>query len=136
MFHDYDLSEFLTRYDLNYNTVGWTIFFFVGFIACMLHTQKTYLRWKTVRETEDQRTLDAASWWFLRQDIGGDLQGFFMFLGGFLAFIRTETQWVVICLVIGAFFFMMNKLWNLYDDKLITDAIRDYLKEKHEQLNR
>lgn len=115
----------------NWNSVWWSFFFFVGLLACMIHTFRTYKRWRNVRNTASERhALEAAAWWFFRQDIGNDFLGLFMCAGGVNAFFRGDVDWTVGFLMLGALFYAGNKILNIWDDNEIRDAVSTYLEAK------
>lgn len=107
--------------DLSLTNVWWTLMFLAGSIACLLHTHRTWDRWRATRASNAPRGIQIAAFWFLRQNIGNDVLGIAMFLAGFCAVARWNGPHVIWLIQLGALAYAINKVWNILQDGQIEE---------------
>jgi hypothetical protein len=115
-----DWSDIL---DLNLVNVSWTLPFLIGTVCVAVHLVWTWQRWRAAVALQARHSTQAAAFWFFRQDALNVVVGTAMTLGGVFAILRF-VGWPVWCLLIGAMAFMVNKIWNLADDRKVQSFIR------------
>jgi len=110
--------------DLNLTNVWWTAAFLIGAICTSIHFVWAYRRWRATVARGEWRSVKAAAFWFTRQDALNVVVGVAMAAAGICVILRFNGPYVTHLLELGATAFMINKIWNLYDDARVQDFLR------------